>query len=255
VRPGDGLLARWTAAVERRFQDLAGGPRLTPTVGLLAVLLALVLGAGHAALPGHGKTVLAAYAAAQRRRLRDALAVGATVTLTHTGGVLVVGLLLATSTTLAGDRLLGYLGIASGAVVVAVGASMIIQRRRHARAHAHGHHHHHHHHHGRLGLAGIGLAGGLVPSPSAIVVLLAAIGLGRTAFGVLLVIAYGIGMAATLTAAGLALVTAQRHLPRLTHRFKGGFANRLTRAAPTGTAAFVMLVGAAVSTRAATTLL
>ncbi|GAA4707188.1 High-affinity nickel-transporter [Phytohabitans rumicis] len=271
-RANDGFLASVTASVEKRFQDLAGGPRLTPTVGLLAVLLALVLGAGHAALPGHGKTVLAAYAAAQRRRIRDAVAVGATVTLTHTGGVLVVGLLLATSSTLAGDRILGYLGIVSGAVVIAVGASMIIQRRRHAKAHAdghdhshshshdhdhgHGHHHHgpghhHHHHHGqgRLGLAGIGIAGGLVPSPSAIVVLLAAIGLGRTAFGVVLVIAYGVGMAATLTAVGLALVAAQRRLGRIPTLPR--FAARLKRFAPASTATLVMLVGAGVAVRAA----
>ncbi|MEH1130466.1 hypothetical protein [Micromonospora sp. CPCC 206061] len=246
-RPDDGLLARWAAALERRFQELAGGPRLTPAVGLLAVLLALVLGAGHAALPGHGKTVLAAYAAAERRRIRDALTVGATVTLTHTGGVLIVGLLLSTSSALAGERLLGYLGIVSGAVVVAVGAGMIVGARRH-RHHHHGHGHHHHHH-GRLGLAGIGIAGGLVPSPSAIVVLLAAIGLGRTWFGVLLVLAYGIGMAGTLTAAGIALVALHRRLgrmptpPRLTRR--------LSRAAPAGTAALVMVVGVGVAARAA----
>jgi nickel/cobalt exporter len=258
-RPDDGLLTRWAAALERRFQELAGGPRLTPAVGLLAMLLALVLGAGHAALPGHGKTVLAAYAAAERRRIRDALAVGATVTLTHTGGVLIVGLLLSTSSALAGDRLLGYLGIVSGAVVVAVGAGMIVGARRHRRhhhhhdhSHDHDHDHghgHHHHHHGRLGLAGIGIAGGLVPSPSAIVVLLAAIGLGRTWFGVLLVLAYGIGMAGTLTAVGIALVALRRRLGRMPRLPR--LTRRLSRAAPAGTAALVMVVGAGMAARAA----
>jgi nickel/cobalt exporter len=260
-RPGDGVLSGITAGVERRFQELAGG-RLTPAVGLLAVLLALLLGAGHAALPGHGKTVLAAYAAAQRRRIRDALAVGATVTLTHTGGVLVVGLLLATSSTLAGDRVLGYLGIVSGTIVIAVGVGMFVRRRKghhhhhhghahdHDHDHGHGHHHHHHRHGGgRLGLAGIGIAGGLVPSPSAIVVLLAAIGLGRTAFGVVLVLAYGVGMAATLTAVGLALVAAQRRLGRMPRL--PGLARRFSRLAPAGTATLVMVVGAGVAARAA----
>ncbi len=72
------------------------GRRPTPLlgVGLLAILLAVILGAGHAALPGHGKTVMAAYIAGRRGRTRDALLVGATVTLTHTGGVLILGLLL-----------------------------------------------------------------------------------------------------------------------------------------------------------------
>jgi hypothetical protein len=87
-------VSRWLAGVDRTFQDLVGRGRLTPAVGLVAVLLALLLGAGHAALPGHGKTILAAYLAGKRGRRRDALAVAGTVTLTHTGGVLALGLIL-----------------------------------------------------------------------------------------------------------------------------------------------------------------
>ena len=70
----------------------------------------------------------------------------------------------------------------------------------------------------RRGLIGMGVAGGLVPSPSALIVLLSAIALGRTAFGVLLVVGYGLGMAATLTLAGLFLVRASRPLPTSTCR-------------------------------------
>jgi nickel/cobalt transporter (NicO) family protein len=92
----------------------------------------------------------------------------------------------------------------------------------------------------------MGIAGGLVPSPSALVVLLGAIGLGRTGFGVLLVIGYGAGMAATLTAAGLLLIRVQdrwsKRLPRLTAR--------LSRIMPTGTAALVLLVGLGLAGRA-----
>ncbi len=54
----------------------------------------MLLGASHAALPGHGKTVMAAYLVGRRGRPRDALIVGATVTATHTGGVLAMGMLL-----------------------------------------------------------------------------------------------------------------------------------------------------------------
>ena len=265
ARPGGDTLSRWTAAAERRFQFLAGG-RLTPLVTVLAVLLAVLLGAGHAALPGHGKTILAAYLAGRHGRPRDALAVGAVVTLTHTGGVLVVGLLLSTSTALVGDRLLGYLGVASGLVVAGVGVGMLVgvrRRRRaeaaHAHAHAHGHDHHHHDHDhdhrplgGRLGLAGIGLAGGLVPSPSALVVLLGAIGLGRAAFGVLLVVAYGFGMAATLTGAGLLLLAVQRRLAgrRLPlPAWLAPLATRLRGAASTATAGLVVLVGLGLAAR------
>jgi ABC-type nickel/cobalt efflux system permease component RcnA len=268
----------WLAAAQRQVESALGG-RLTPVVIGLAVLLAVLLGAGHAALPGHGKTVMAAYFAGRRGRVRDALAVGGTVTLAHTGGVLLVGLLLSTSTALAGERVLAWLGVASGVLVAAVGVGMLVAALRSRRAGAaghshgpHGHHHHHtghdHHHHdhdqvrrpgGRLGLAGIGLAGGLVPSPSALVVLLGAIGLGRAGLGVLLVLAYGIGMAGTLTAVGLLLVVAQRRLGRLiarggaAARVGGLFARlggRVSASAPAATAALVVLVGLGMGVRA-----
>ncbi len=233
VEPGDGPSAgatihvnggdpasRWVAQADRALERLVGG-HLTPFVGALAVLLALTLGAAHAALPGHGKTVMAAYIAGRRGRRRDALTVGAIVTLTHTGGVLVLGLLLTATAGLAGEVVLSWLGIASGILVAAVGVAMlagVLRRRTSVHHHDHGHSHEHPHDHhghphphpsrqvGRLSLVGMGIAGGLVPSPSALIVLLGAVGLGRTAFGVLLVLAYGAGMAAMLTAAGLVLV-------------------------------------------------
>ena len=91
----------------------------------------------------------------------------------------------------------------------------------------------------------MGVAGGLVPSPSALVVLLGAIALGRTWFGVVLVLAYGLGMAATLTAAGLLLVSVRDRLgPRLA-RFR-----RYADFTPLGTAALVMVVGVGLATRA-----
>ena len=99
----------------------------------------------------------------------------------------------------------------------------------------------------RLSLVGMGIAGGLVPSPSALIVLLGAVGLGRTAFGVLLVVAYGAGMAATLTAAGLVLV---RVRDRWTSRPRRTLA-RLTALAPAGTAALVLCVGLGLAGRAA----
>jgi nickel/cobalt transporter (NicO) family protein len=303
VEPGDGPstgatihtsrgdpVTRWVAEADRTLERLVGG-RLTPLVGALAVLLALTLGAAHAALPGHGKTVMAAYIAGRRGRPRDALTVGAIVTLTHTGGVLVLGLLLTATASLAGEVVLAWLGVASGVLVAAVGAAMLVGALRHrvsaydhhhAPAQGHDHHHHrehshdhhghshdhdhdhlghshdHDHHHGhshpdpsrrprRLGLVGMGIAGGLVPSPSALIVLLGAIGLGRTAFGVLLVVAYGVGMAVMLTAAGLLLV---RVRDRWTSRPRRTLA-RLSALAPAGTAALVLFVGLGLVGRAA----
>nr|WP_221381723.1 hypothetical protein [Actinoplanes polyasparticus] len=472
------------AGFGQELDNLVGGTRLTPLVGLLAVLLSLLLGAAHAALPGHGKTVMAAYLAGSEGRPRDAVLVGATVTFTHTAGVIALGLFLTAVSGVAGETVLGWLGLTSGLLVATVGIGALVSsllRRTptryapphhthdttptrdgahverfahdhahvepsvrghadveslghgrahveslaHDRAHAelathdhayagppvrtqagpptheqahaeprarehapsaeptgqlavgpgrsqeggdvgtlvrwrdavsgrelahlvaareemtavrgnglrgdvraahshshggvserdavaahdhapgvvplqdrspgtviehdeahargdgdgdghahdhvldqahdyghgddHGHGHSDGHGHGdgygyghghgpgKWGLAGLGVAGGLVPSPSALVVLLGAAALGRTVFGVLLVFAYGVGMAATLTAAGLLLV-------RLRHRIdrRWGFAARWRAVAPSVTAALIIVVGVGLAGRALT---
>ena len=110
------------AAVDRWLEDLVGDRGLTPLVGALAVLLAVLLGTGHALLPGHGKAVMAAYLAGRGGRTRDAVTVGATVTATHTAGVLVLGLALSVSSSLAGDQVLRWLGVGSGLLVAGIGA-------------------------------------------------------------------------------------------------------------------------------------
>ncbi|MER8188543.1 high frequency lysogenization protein HflD [Kitasatospora sp. NPDC094015] len=304
--------AAWLAGLDARLTRLGAAQRLTVPLGLLAVLLSVVLGAGHALLPGHGKTVMAAYLAGRRGRTRDAVTVGATVTLTHTAGVLIIGLCLTASSSLAGDVLLGWLGVLSGALVAVVGAALLTDAVRRSRStrhhghlahththvdadseparelahtsaavgphdhphphehthdhpHPHAHHEHtrgenshdhdhghrhglfgagRHHHHdsaapGRRGLIGLGIAGGLVPSPSALVVLLGAVALGRTLFGAALVLAYGLGMAATLTAVGLLLV-------RLGHRVAGAadgpVIGRLRRITPYSTLLTALLI-------------
>ena len=328
--PVAGPLARAVNSINVRFNDLVQAKHLTPLVGLLAVLLALLLGASHAALPGHGKTVMAAYIAGRRGTVRDAITVGATVTVTHTAGVLFLGLVLTLVAAVAGDSVLAYLGVASGLLIAVIGAGLLRSawqdRRRmsapppgppermelaaatvgataaltglvegrtapghgthdhgaphdhdaphdHAGAHDHGHPHDHSpaphdhgphghshghshgtaaHDHGRLsrrGLIGMGVAGGLVPSPSALVVLLGAIGLGRTLFGVGLVIAYGLGMAATLTCAGLLLVHLRGRLDGVASRRFTGIAGRLSAATPILTAALVLVVGLGLAVR------
>jgi nickel/cobalt exporter len=96
----------------------------------------------------------------------------------------------------------------------------------------------------------MGVAGGLVPSPSALVVLLGAIALGRTVFGVALVLGYGLGMAATLTAAGLILVRIRdRARPAILERFG---TIRLVAYTPIATAVLVLVVGVALAVRSLT---
>jgi len=100
-------------------------------------------------------------------------------------------------------------------------------------------------------LVALGFAGGLVPSPSALVVLLGAIALGRAWFGLVLVVAYGLGMAGTLTAAGLVLVRARRFIDR---RARSGNSRviGLARLVPMATSALIVVVGLTLVARAAT---
>ncbi|MFJ6612772.1 nickel transporter [Streptomyces sp. NPDC091289] len=284
-------------ALERRLTVLTAGRDLTWSVGLLAVLLTLLLGAGHAALPGHAKLAVAACLARREGGIRAALAVGTTVTVSHTAGVLAMGLLLTAGGAFVGERLLGWLGAVSGAVIAVLGTVLFVTAARalrtgrapalwhhghthahahaHAHAHTHGHHHDHPHTHAhghgsdspegtgeetgprrRTGLptlVGVGLAAGLVPSPSALVVLLGAIALSRTAFGVLLVIGYGAGMALTLTAAGLLLSGGGNRLAALGERRLPSL-RRYTRYASLLTALAVLTVGISLTLRSLITL-
>ncbi|MGB3829398.1 MAG: hypothetical protein WA962_11540 [Ornithinimicrobium sp.] len=289
---GNDPLSRLVSAGDRQLDAYIGDRELTPILGTVALLLAVLLGAGHAVLPGHGKTVMAAYLAGRRGRPRDALIVGATVTGTHTVGVLVLGLALTVSSAFAGEQALRVLGIISGLLIAAIGVSLIRDARaarraqskpqavlahahasahgaapthdelhrladgdghghshadQHSHGHGHGHTHGHGHSHdhdtGRRGLIGMGVAGGLVPSPSALVVLLGSIALGRTVFGVFLVFAYGIGMAATLTAVGLLLVKLRMRLDHVESSRGNLLASRVTAALPIVTAVLVLVVG------------
>lgn len=332
--PGAGAIGGVLAQITEVFDSLVGAREITLPVGLLALLLALVLGASHAAMPGHGKTIMAAYLAGRRGTRRDALTVGATVTLTHTAGVLVLGLALPVSTHLAGETVLVWLGAASGLLVTGIGLWLLLGALRgrpqhnhhhhgpnHSHSHSHGHgdvdhghdhphgndHDHHHgpghaHHHGpavqvpmpdsasaeelraaravatlappdhehRLsagstapgrtrrtswsGLVGMGIAGGLVPSPSALVVLLGAVALGRTAFGVLLVIGYGLGMAGTLTLAGFLLVRLRERIEnheRARPLRHNPLLRKLARTGPVVTSLLVVAVGLGLTLRAA----
>ncbi|MCX4751639.1 high frequency lysogenization protein HflD [Kitasatospora sp. NBC_01287] len=280
----------WLASLSGQLTDLGAAHRLTLPIGLLAVLLSVVLGAGHALLPGHGKTVMAAYLAGKRGTTRDALTVGATVTATHTAGVLVMGLCLTGFAAFAGDVVLGWLGALSGALVALIGAGLLLEAVRRHRArpaahdhdrahdpahhhdhphphpHPHSHHDHHdhdhqhshshgpgrHHHHrpapdarplSRRGLVGMGIAGGLVPSPSALVVLLGAVALGRTLFGAGLVLAYGLGMAGTLTAVGLLFVRLGDRLASAGDRPLVRWLRRLSPYSGLLTAVLVLVVG------------
>jgi ABC-type nickel/cobalt efflux system permease component RcnA len=280
VRPGGARLDRGDVGastgaatviggVTGSFQGLATKYDGSLLVALTALVAAAALGAGHAVAPGHGKTIMAFYLSGrQQGALRAATTVGATVTATHTAGVLALGVLVSAGTAFVPARIYPWLTVLSGALVVTVGLSLLRTARRghthgpgghtHTRgpaSHSHepvpiaaGHGHarsagvtatverarpeHSHHDHDQVhdhdhlhespepaapsqrGLVAIGLAGGLLPSPSAVLVFLGALAVGHPWFGVALVVAFGLGMATTLAVVGVLVMRLRERVER-----------------------------------------
>jgi nickel/cobalt exporter len=219
-------------------------------------------GAAHAATPGHGKTIAAAYIVGARGKPIDAVILGIFVTLSHTSGIVLVGVLASLgSSWLRPQRIEAYLAVAVGILVIALGLWMLwtqrdllalamgepgAEARRPAIDHAHddsgaghvhgsvaGHGHDHVHtaddHHAEPGwhshgwgtghahrldlvtenrpklpvLLALGIAGGLLPDPAALALLLAALSSGKVLLGLMTVVVFSLGFAATLVAVGI----------------------------------------------------
>ncbi|MGD9933616.1 MAG: nickel/cobalt transporter [Dehalococcoidia bacterium] len=263
---------------------------------LLSLLAAMGFGALHALGPGHGKSVVAAYLVGSRGTPRHALALGLTVTATHTAAVYALGFFtIAASDLFAPEEAFVYLGVGSGALIVVMGASLFVSRLRSLRtdaegevdaglhrhglfgkqhshmpgseaAHPHPHDDHEHEHgHDHVAadraaapgvtwrsLLTLGVAGGLLPCPSALVVMLAAISLGQVLFGMLLIVAFSAGLAGVLVAIGFAVVLG-KHLskrPALSAIAGQPLAGRLLAGLPIVSALAVTLAGVAITVQA-----
>src|SRR3954452_21667273 len=240
---------------------LAGGN----THGLLILLLlaaAFGWGALHALSPGHGKTMVAGYLVGTRGTPRHAVILGFTVTATHTIAVFALGLVtLAASQYILPEQLYPWLGVLSGLLVVCIGFSVMrsrFRRWRAMRASAAGHQHTHDHGHSHeapegpitiRSLIGLGVSGGIVPCPSALVVLIAAISQHRIGLGMVLIVAFSLGLAATLTAIGLAVIYGGRLVTRL-RPDRRLFGSRFAGALPAISASVIVAVGAMITLRA-----
>ncbi|MEW6586225.1 MAG: HupE/UreJ family protein [Nitrospirota bacterium] len=245
-----------------------------------AFMAATAWGAAHALTPGHGKAIVGAYLIGSRGTPLHAFYLGITVTTTHTAGVFAVGLAaLFASRYILAEQLIPWLAAASGLIVIIIGASMCISRVRpilqhhthgnmhtddradhdHGHEHDHDHNHNHRHHrhthsHLTLGadganvtwrsLLGLGISGGLLPCPSALVLLLTAVSLERTGLGILLVIAFSFGLAGVLTVVGLLFIKGSR----LLHGAPG--TNVVRRYAPTLSAFTVFIIGLLITVNA-----
>jgi ABC-type nickel/cobalt efflux system permease component RcnA len=321
----------WLQRQTRSLVGLISAPRVAPHVALLALFIALVLGAMHALSPGHGKTIVGAYLIGSRGTPRHALFLGVTVTVTHTLGVFILGFAtLVASRFIVPERLFPILSLISGLLVLGMGIFLLAQRWRAAQghnhydpSHKHAHHaydhpshedhdrtdhtqpqhahhshashehaHHDHREHAQVhqdhahahahdvnrhdhgtaqaqvaalthshggsmhshvppgtlaetvswrSLLALGVSGGLVPCPSAMVLLLAAVALNKTAYGLLLVVAFSVGLATTLTVVGLAFLYARNRFRR------PAASSRWPQLLPVASAAAITLVGAVLS--------
>jgi ABC-type nickel/cobalt efflux system permease component RcnA len=285
--------------VAAELPDIFRTTDLTPLVILASLLTAIVIGAGHALTPGHGKTLMAAYLVGSRGTAVHAVGLGLSVAVSHTLGIFALALVIVgAGSVLPPDVVYRVTPIIAGASIVAIGGWMLLgevrrrQRRRpvagarempEASAHAHEHPHEHpheyphveahghdnshghasadeheqtgEHSHGGVrhshvpaggstltwrGLFILGLAGGLIPSTSALLILLGSIAAGRPAFGLVLVIAFGLGMAAVMTGVGLAMIFARTRLDRMPSRSGLG---RLAAVAPLIASIAVLTLG------------
>lgn len=246
---------------------------------LLALLAAFGWGAAHAFSPGHGKTIVGAYLVGSRGTVRHALFLGLTTTITHTAGVFALGFVtLFAAQFILPETLYPWLSMASGVLVVTIGAIMIkdrVQTFLQGRKHHHHHHHDHdqhdhdhqhghahggHHHHHHLppvaddanplqamtwrNLLALGISGGLLPCPSALVLMLGAISLQRVGFGLALIVMFSLGLASVLTAIGVVLVYAGKFFQRIPE------SGPLFRFVPVASALFITVVGVGITVQA-----
>jgi len=222
---------------------------------LLGLLAAFAFGAVHALSPGHGKTLVAAYLVGSRGTPRHAILLGLMVTFTHTISVFALGLVtLYLSRFVLPETITPILGVISGLTIVWVGATLLYRRTLGRRAtpvhtglaHDHGDGRVHTHVPEEIsvgGLIALGASGGLVPCPSALVLLLTSVSLGRVALGLTLLVAFSAGLAVVLSAVGLAVLYAKHWLPDSATLGR----SRTMRYLPVASAAFIVCIGIAMT--------
>jgi ABC-type nickel/cobalt efflux system permease component RcnA len=239
-----------------RLELLLGSGASDPAVLVTALAVAFFLGAAHALTPGHGKAIVAAYLAGSRGRIQDAVFLGTVVTMTHTATVFALGLFtLYASTRVSLDRIYPWLALLSGVLVMVIGAWLLWRRWRsrghsHEHGHPHGHEHTHDHRHhpetpGKGSLVSLGISGGLVPCPEALVVLMISISLRRVGIGLAVLVSFSLGLAVVLISIGVAMVVAAPMVRRLSGE------GRWLRALPVISAAVVTVLGTAMTVQAA----
>ncbi len=222
-----------------RFTELIQAQHLSVWFLFMAALIAVGLGGLHALEPGHGKTIVAAYLIGSRGTARHALLLGLIVTVSHTAGVVALGAItLCASRYIVPEQLYPWLGALSGLTIAGLGCYMLLRRISGTttdHSHAAGQSHLHWQfwkssniNETEIAKSGssaqpprtasltqlftLGITGGIIPCPAALIVLLSAVALHRVALGMFLIFAFSVGLAAVLIAFGMLVVYARRFM-------------------------------------------
>ena len=190
---------------------------------LSVLVVAFVLGAIHALGPGHGKSLMAAYLVGSTERVWDAVVLAIAITISHVFSVIIVGLItLWVMDFFWPETINKWIGLISGIGIIAIGIWLFIKRLNFMQNKIKNgnsinkklnSHQHHHHHQQQPNLSfwsnvALGISGGIVPCPKAIVILLLAISLQKIAIGIVIIIVFSLGISITLMIIGIIVVKA-----------------------------------------------
>ncbi|MDQ3099073.1 MAG: sulfite exporter TauE/SafE family protein [bacterium] len=262
--------------ISEYLKEVLKNPSLPLGFIFVTLGISIVLGGLHALTPGHGKTMVAAYLIGTKGRVQDAVILGIIVTITHTASVILMGLIaLFAAQYILPEQLFPWLEFVSGMLIVVIGGWLLIKRMtsttgfENSPTHLHSEGSQHinsegtlHTHGTNLGqlaevqkakkssislgnLISLGISGGIVPCPDALVVLLIAISLNRISLGLLIVLAFSFGLAAVLIVIGIIIVRAKPFLDR----FSSGN-NSITQRLPALSALAVTIIGGIIAFRA-----
>jgi ABC-type nickel/cobalt efflux system permease component RcnA len=253
------------------FTELIQAQRLSPWFLFTAAIIAIGLGGLHALEPGHGKTIVAAYLVGSRGTARHAFLLGIIVTASHTVGVFALGAItLYASRYIVPEQLYPWLGALSGITIAGLGCYMLLRRLTGTatdHSHAPGAAHAHWMFWNRppetetesnpnptqtvslTQLLTLGITGGIIPCPAALIVLLSAFALHRIGLGFFLIVAFSVGLAAVLIGFGMLMVYARRFMTHL--QIDGPLTKRWL---PVASSAFIAILGLILAIQALSTL-
>ncbi|MEQ8464765.1 nickel/cobalt transporter [Coleofasciculus sp. E1-EBD-02] len=191
---------------------IASEPTLSTV--LIGIAIAFGFGAVHALSPGHGKTLVSAYFIGSQGTAQQAVLLGLTITFTHTLSIFLLGAIaLFASQYFLPEQSYPILSFVSGLTIGIVGLSLL-RKRLHSDSHCHSHAHAHSPT-SLSSLVKLGIAGGLIPCPSALVMLLSAVALHQISYGLFLVGGFSLGLASVLVILGVVAIYARQWLERL----------------------------------------